>query len=680
MGTITAGTEGVVATVTATGAGMLMDEDPAVGSSNADGDFELTGLRAGTYHVTISDYPEAIEFPVTTRDVTVGVGLSANVSFSAPGEDQPTDPGDDTDAFVFIKEVASEGDGETHAGRVTVTASVDRGQAGLEKIALYVDGVEVDGQSFGTTADEPADEPEGGDDPEMAAAQQTIEFNLGFNSAAYELHGDHTDVEYMNGEHTLRVGLQVAGGGTVMSNEVTVEFDNDDGIHVTAVTPENSALDSDGNTWYGGPDTELSVTVLPVLYSGRPLDAVTMMGFCGADAATVDEAPFEFAPDCSGTTKGGTPMFALTVGGGDAIAVTGADDFLNDDSGFPINLDYQGPAAPRFHPNPNDRQGGWVNLTVDFLGKQHAKNNPDGWLVYGSDAGVGGYTPQLRFSATTPSLVDGAIATGPVEGVPDLPLEGTKANAICVVATAVDLLGNESSLPSAGTACADDQTYQTAVDALAAAEEDEDDEAIAEAKGDIPAGIRAGLDIIPPTIAFSGLSPQENDRALDSNFQLQVADAGGSTGKSGLHSDPVLARVEIRDADNEVTCGDGDADNMDLPGNENVQGVCENNTDGFSYNASLGLVTTTGLGSPDIGYHTITAVVRDKAGNHSEPVSRVALHDDDPAEALIGGAYDAEKAVHNLILSVRDDFSIRDYYVSITFPARPGRDVGRRRQ
>ena len=50
-------------TVTATGAGMLMDEDPAVGSSNTDGDFELTGLRAGTYHVTISDYPGSHRVP-----------------------------------------------------------------------------------------------------------------------------------------------------------------------------------------------------------------------------------------------------------------------------------------------------------------------------------------------------------------------------------------------------------------------------------------------------------------------------------------------------------------------------------------------------------------------------------------------------------------------------------------
>ena len=61
-----------------------------VGSSDTDGDFELTGLRAGTYHVEISQFPEGIEFPVTMRDVTVGVGLSANVSFDAPGEDGPT--------------------------------------------------------------------------------------------------------------------------------------------------------------------------------------------------------------------------------------------------------------------------------------------------------------------------------------------------------------------------------------------------------------------------------------------------------------------------------------------------------------------------------------------------------------------------------------------------------------
>ena len=661
-----------MATVTASGAGMLMGEDPQVGGSDTDGNFTLSGLRAGTYHVAISDYPEAIEFPVTTRDVTVGVGLSANVSFSAPGEDQPTDPGDDTGAFVFVSDVSDAVDDEVYSGQVTVTASVERGTARFEKLTLYVDDVEVDSQEFGGPASAPGDAE--GDDPELAA-QQVIEFELGFNSEAYDESGNPA---YMNGDHTLSVGLQIAGGQTLMSNEVTNEFANDDGIHVNAVAPEESVLDSDGDTWYGGPGTALSVTVVPVLYSGSPLTAVTMKSFCGADAETIDAEPFEFTPDCEKkgkTSKGATPDFTLTVGGGDAIAV-GAGDFLNGDSDiFPINLDYQGPDAPRFHPNPNERQGGWVNLAVDFLGKQ-GKNNKDGWLVHRSDAGVGGYTPQLRFSTTTPSVVDGAIAVGPVEGVPVLPAGGTKANAVCVVATAVDKLGNESGLPSSGTACANAVAYKAAVDVLTAAVEDENDDDIAEAWGDIPAGIRAGLDILPPTIKFSGTSPTKNDRNLSSQFQLQVADAGGSTGKSGLHEDPVLARVEIRDEDNEVTYGDDDADKMDLPGNETLLGVCENTTDGLAYDEVLDLVTTSGLPTTGPAYYTLTAMGRDKAGNHSEPVSRVALNDGTEAQVLIGGAYDPKKAVHNLIISVTDDFSIRDYYVAITFAEIAGGPTG----
>ena len=103
-------------TLTASGAGMLMGEEPAVGSSDTDGNFELTGLRAGTYHVM------------------VGVGLSANGSFSAPGEDTST--GDDTGAFVFISKVASSTSNtkDPYSGDVTVTASVERGDGRFEKL------------------------------------------------------------------------------------------------------------------------------------------------------------------------------------------------------------------------------------------------------------------------------------------------------------------------------------------------------------------------------------------------------------------------------------------------------------------------------------------------------------------------------------------------------------------
>ena len=86
---LTAGGEGVVATVTATGGGMLMSEEAVIGISGTDGDFILPGLRAGTYHVTISDFGDH-EFTVTSRDVTVGVGQSApSVAFVAEAVPEP---------------------------------------------------------------------------------------------------------------------------------------------------------------------------------------------------------------------------------------------------------------------------------------------------------------------------------------------------------------------------------------------------------------------------------------------------------------------------------------------------------------------------------------------------------------------------------------------------------------
>ena len=184
-GSVTAGGEGVVATVTASGAGRLMSEQANSGSSNADGDFELAGLRAGTYHVEISQFPEGIEFPVTMRDVTVGVGLSANASFDAPGEDGPTtDTG--TGMSILITEVTAAGDDDgKYSGRVTATIDVERGE--FAKIALYVDGAEVDAQLFGL-GPAPANEP-------PLAAQEGVIFSLSFNSAKY-----NTDTRAGSGE------------------------------------------------------------------------------------------------------------------------------------------------------------------------------------------------------------------------------------------------------------------------------------------------------------------------------------------------------------------------------------------------------------------------------------------------------------------------------------------------
>ena len=658
-GSVTAGGEGVVATVTATGMGMLSSEEPKIGGSNADGDFELTGLRAGGYMVTISAYPEGTEFTVIARNVTVGVGLSATASFDALGEGGPTTG---TGVFLIITDVTDDdGDPDKTSGRVTAMIDIERGDARFEKIALYVNSIEVDSHIF-NVGRAPAEE------PALAAQQVGVPFKLSFDSDEYDQADPEAAVTYPNGPHRIMAGVTVVGSEVEeYSQQWDVELDNDDGVHVTVSGLGEGAMSGTGQRWYGGPEAALEMTAVPVLYSGGSAASVsvTLLTFCGADAVTeTSETSFTFTPECSETSN---TEATETDQAGDypVFVIADAKVDIRNDHVFPLYLDYEGPDAPYFEPNPNKRAGGWVNLDVGFL-EENKTTNKDGWLVYNKGkTGVGGYNPQLRVSLTTPSIVDGALADGPVVGVPALP-SATEKDDICAVVTATDLLGNESKLPKTG-ACVTAAVYEGAIDELAEAVERGVEDLIAKAKKDIPAGIRAGLDMLAPTIAFSGTSPKANARNLTSEFQFQVADQAKA---SGLHDDPVLARVEIRDANGKMICGDGDKAKTELPGNEDVRGDCLNTVDGLAFDKVLGLVTTTGLApASKAAYYTITAIARDNAGNHSEPESRVALHDAKPPVSLIGGAYNASKAEYNLIVSATDDFSIRDYYVALNFPA-----------
>ena len=627
-GSVTAGGEGVVATVTATGAEILMSEQAVVGSSDTDGDFELTGLRAGTYHVEISQFPEGIEFPVTMRDVTVGVGLSANVSFDAPGEDGPTTG---TGGSLIITGVTDDdGDNEKISGYVTARIDVERGE--FEKIALYVDGAEVDAQLFGL-GPAPAAEP-------PLAAQEGVVFSLSFNSAEYD--PDTGEVKYPNGAHEIVAGVTVQGSTEeAYSNRMEVEFKNSS-VVVASVNGlgDGARNSSTGQVWHGGPDVSVEISALAVSYSsGAAVSSVTLLPFCDDDAATDTEAPFSFPVDCDGfqsESVGTTPMFNV-------------DGAVIDSEGGKVYLDFKAPDAPHFNVDPNEREDGWVNPTVDFLGEFKKDKNDDGWLFYNEDEeGVGGYAPQLRFSSTTPSIVDGAREATPNA----LPTAPTKKDAACVIATAVDLLGNESKLPSAGSACVAAAKYVERED------------------GDYPGGLRAGLDVTAPTIEFSPASPKEDASSLK-EFQLQVADPGGSTGKSGLHSNPVLSKVEARDADNDVLCGDDKDLGVGGGGSESLTGECklaavddDGNYIGVEFNDPL--ATTSGLADADVdGYYTFTAVAQDKAGNRSEEVVRTAANDGaDPELGLIVGGYD--KGSWSVTATLTDNLSIKQYWAEAT--------------
>ena len=636
-GSVTAGSEGIVATVTASGSGMLMNEEPAIGSSDTDGNFELTGLRSGTYHVTISDFGD-IEFPVTTRDVTVGVGLSANVSFSAPGEDQPTTGG--TDAFLVITGITDDDDADTYSGRVTATVDIERGDARFEKITLYVDAAEVASQSFGL-APAPAEDPE-------LAAQQTV-FSLSFDSDEYDQTGA---VAYPNGAHDIVVGLTVQGSTEeAFSNRMEVEFDNEDGVHALAILPGDPVFNSDtGEGWYGGPDAAITVAAILVSYSGDVVGSLTLLDVCGNKPITASEAPFVFEPECDDTR-------VLTQEDNIFRIAEREVGILNGEGVFPLRLDFEGPGAPRFGPNPNGREAGWINATVDLTGK-YSKTNKDGWLVSGaSGGGVGGNALQLRYSTTTPSIVDGALAAE-ASSEPTLPAATKKATDICFIASAVDLLGNKSALPDDGDACANAAMYTTAVDALEVAEKAENDDAIAKAQGDIPAGLRAGVDVTAPTIEFTANSLKDESRALDRAYDLRVKDDG-----SDLHSMPVLARVAVRDA-KETTCGD---DKDGLPGYESLQGDCKNNTEGLGeLDDDRVLTELHKVKDLDDGYYTFTALAQDKAGNKSGEISRVALSDDTAPLVSLGITTGTKKGDldHNLVGTVTDALSIQSYSIA----------------
>ena len=170
------------------------------------------------------------------------------------------------------------------------------------------------------------------------------------------------------------------------------------------------------------------------MYSGGSSASVGIGEFCGDEAATAT-GPFVFTPECEST---GDHTATFTADGAD-IGV------LNSDV-FPLYLDYAGPSAPIFTPNLNNREDGWVNATVDFLGEQGTKNK-DGWLTYNDDddAGVGGYQPVLRYAEEDGASVEDAIAASPLT-LATLPGE-SDADAYCAVVSAVDHLGNESSLP-----------------------------------------------------------------------------------------------------------------------------------------------------------------------------------------------------------------------------------------
>ena len=489
---------------------------------------------------------------------------------------------------------------------------------------------------------------------------------------------------FLNGSHDLSAELQTAGGmmangmmghEIVYSNVQSVRFSNKDGVRIVASAPGEPMMNPQtGDLWYGGPAArDIAITAVPVIYSGRSVESVTALSFCGADAASDDSAPYEFALVCDNSggdahmtlddpgTAGHdaeTPRFTMVTGG------ESRDDVVIVNNGiFPIRLDYRGPdTRPIFKVSPNGREPGWINAAVKLVGRQSSTSNPDGWLTgYASDEsdpGVGGYTPQLRYSTTDPSKIAAAKAAEP-SSAPTLPAEtGDDNDKICFIASAVDLLGNESSLPSTSSTpnCGHDGRSTL-----------------------------AGVDITLPTATLTSASLRKNPRTGEEareigtrEFIVEVDDGDGSgihegmedvTGTADVPGTMVpralVASLEIRDAEATKCVWKNKT--------ETSARLCEYPFDGITP-LVRDIVKTTSVSSTlkgkYSGYFTFTAQAQDKAGNLSEELSAVALNDERfparPSVRVTAGSASAPLD-YELDIFLDDDVSIRDYYVTMNF-------------
>lgn len=338
------------------------------------------------------------------------------------------------------------------AGQLDVVINVEPGDETPVQLDLLVDEDVVASQQFSQAqiaelqaAVEAAE-----------ASEVPVQITLSFNTGYYEIVDGEAWIRSYNGPREISANLHVAqlDAAPRASNTVTVTFRNEDGYHVDASLPTNSAMDADGRRWYGGwgEDEVADLTVYPVFYSGQDAQLVTV-GLCG-DVQSESDAPYMFDFDCAnfeslrvmGEAPDGevpTVVAQYAVSGDDAPI----DNILNSDHPFPARIDNWAPVVD----DPMDpvfsivRQSGLDNVG-NWLNDQYAFSNG---YYYGNvlDAGVGkeakadaGY--QIRSGtdeliAPTPGLTGAGLAAE--LGVDAESVTNTEYNARV---NACDLLGN----------------------------------------------------------------------------------------------------------------------------------------------------------------------------------------------------------------------------------------------
>ncbi len=437
-GDATKATVSATGLVTAVGAGAV-----SVCAASA-----VTATVQGCASITIAAYVAPAPASVSIQSITLGGNLNTPVNNAAV------------------------------VGAVNVSMNVIAGGQTITKVALTVNGTEVDAQTFSSAQ---AAALRAASDAAVAtqAAPQTIVFYV--NTAAYNTTTGAP--AYANGTMVIGANLYtVAGGSTTKansaSNATSVTFANVDGFAVT-MTPNIAvtagAVDANGYRWFG--NGTLTINAVPVMYSGKAVGTVSAALGAGttpancpalgvastastltgsAYAVTLTLASLQSttgANSCQQTPQ--LPTVTATDANGANLTLGGTNGVLNTQTG--IRWDNVGPTAPAFTANPNGRSNGWINDAVSF-NTIVATANPNGWLAGAvTDAGVGGaVTYSVQTALNTGGLVDkartGTAATSSAALAQTAVAAGVTA--YCAIARSADQLGNLSAMPLAGANCA----------------------------------------------------------------------------------------------------------------------------------------------------------------------------------------------------------------------------------
>jgi hypothetical protein len=346
----------------------------------------VTGAAAGNASITVT---------VTKGTLSSNAGAQVTVNPAAP---------DAVAATVTIGSITRGGltqpvDIDNVFGQIDVTLNVNPNDQTVTRVEVLVDGEVAAAQDIASGAFEWITP-----DAEEGLAEQVQQIVLSFNTARYDVDGLTATPRYLNGEHQIQARVFVAEAEeAAASNEITLNFNNEDGFHVLANFGEdtNNAFDVDGRSWWGGPDTELFVTPIPVMYSGRTVTNMSvnvrrLQGMapvatqrCQATPTTqeieeLEDLVFEFG--CAGAESNLMVPFVTSVAdGNDGPSITGTD--LDDYEGvlnlsasadhpFPVRIDVRAPQVVdtttytyRMIRQPGlNNTGNWLNDEYNFHG------------------------------------------------------------------------------------------------------------------------------------------------------------------------------------------------------------------------------------------------------------------------------------------------------------------------